>query len=64
MNRKKLERHLTQHNCAFYGRGGEHDKWRRLDLPLGTVIPRHKEIKHGTVKSICKDLGIPSPSEK
>jgi len=64
MNRRKLERHLRRHNCAFHSRGGEHDKWRRLDAPLGTMVPRHNEIKTGTAKSICRDLGIPPPPEK
>ncbi len=64
MNRKKFERYLTQCNCALHSHGGGHDKWRRLDTPRGTMLPRHKEIKPGTVKSICADLGIPPPPEK
>jgi predicted RNA binding protein YcfA (HicA-like mRNA interferase family) len=64
MNRRKLLRHLMQHNCALFAHGGEHDKWRRLDAPLGTMVPRHTEIKPGTVNGICRDLGIPVPPEK
>jgi predicted RNA binding protein YcfA (HicA-like mRNA interferase family) len=64
MNRKKLERYLTQQGCAYHSHGGDHDKWRRQGTPFGTVLPRHKEIKPGTVKAICKDLGIPLPPEK
>jgi len=64
MNRRKLERHLRSHDCVFHSHGGDHDKWRRRGLPLGTTVPRHNEIKPGTVKGICRDLGIPLPPEK
>jgi hypothetical protein len=26
------------------------------------AVPRHNEIKTGTVRAICNDLGIPNPS--
>ncbi len=64
MNRRKLERHLLAHNCYLFAHGGNHDKWRRRDSELGTMVPRHNEIKQGTVTGICNDLGIPLPSGK
>ena len=28
------------------------------------AVPRHNEIKTGTVRAICNDLGIPTPSAR
>lgn len=64
MNRRKLERHLTSHNCFLRRHGGSHDGWSRRDAALYTSVPRHNEIDPGLVRSICRDLGIPPPAEK
>jgi predicted RNA binding protein YcfA (HicA-like mRNA interferase family) len=56
-----LERHLRQHRCVFYREGGAHSVW--LNRATGKIasVPRHREIKEGTVRAICKQLEIPQP---
>lgn len=41
--------------------GGKHDFWHNRVTNAVTSVPRHREIPHGTVRAICKDLGIPHP---
>ena len=64
MNKKKLERHLKEHDCSFGHHGAEHDVWRRNDLRGRAAVPRHNEIKYPTARSICSELGIPPPPGK
>jgi len=60
MTRRDLERYLRQHGCRLIGEGGRHAKWRG---PTGTpsAVPRHNEIAPGTVRAICRQLGIQPP---
>jgi mRNA interferase HicA len=57
MKRIDLERHLREQGCFLYREGGG------LNPTLRKVasIPRHREIKEGTVRAICKQLEIPQP---
>ncbi len=61
MKRRDLERHLREHGCTEAGEGARHAKWRG---PEGapTALPRHTEIMPGTVRAICRQLGIPMPT--
>ncbi len=61
MNRRKLERHLSDHGCRFIAHGGRHDIWENTTTTARTPIPRHRSVKPGTVRSICKKLGVPMP---
>ena len=61
MKRRDLERHLRDYGCEFHSSGREHDMWINLTTLVQDAVPRHKEIKLGTVRSICKQLGIPIP---
>jgi predicted RNA binding protein YcfA (HicA-like mRNA interferase family) len=61
VNRRDLERHLRDKGCRFIGEGGNHAKWRGPGGQPSTV-PRHQEIKPGTVRAICKQLGVPPPN--
>lgn len=61
MNRAALERHLRSHGCAFHHHGGRHDIWVNMNNLRRAPIPRHRMIKRGTVKAICRQLGIPLP---
>lgn len=63
MKKQHLDKHLKSHGCHL-ARQGEHEYWRSADGMRGAGVPRHKEIKTGTVRSICRDLGIPAPAEK
>jgi mRNA interferase HicA len=56
-----LERHLRFHACIFYREGGSHSVWINPRTQKIASVPRHREIKEGTVRSICKQLEIPKP---
>ena len=58
MKRADLERHLRDHGCEF----GRHDVWINPATEAVTAVPRHREIKPGTVKAVCRDLGVPVPT--
>lgn len=60
MKRRDPERHLRNHGCRFAGEGSRHAKWRGPE-GMASTIPRHKEIKPGTVRTICRQLGVPVP---
>ncbi len=64
MNKKKLVRHVTEHGCSLYRQGADHEFWRNGTATRFAAIPRHGEIKPGTVRAICRELGIPRPLEK
>jgi predicted RNA binding protein YcfA (HicA-like mRNA interferase family) len=60
VKRAELERHLRNHGCRFVGEGGRHAKWRGPSS-RPSAIPRHREIKPGTVRTICRQLDVPVP---
>lgn len=64
MKRRDLEQHLRQHGCDFHHAGREHDVWMNLTTFVQDAIPRHREIKPGLVRAICKQLGVPIPRGK
>jgi predicted RNA binding protein YcfA (HicA-like mRNA interferase family) len=61
MRLRDLERHLRQHGCAFYREGGAHSVWLNPGLRKMASVPRHRELKAGTVRAICRQLQIPQP---
>ena len=61
MKLRDLERHLRGHGCVFFREGGAHTVWLNLANQKLTSVPRHREIKEGTVRGICKQLEIPRP---
>ncbi len=61
MKLAELERHLRQQGCAFYREGGAHTVWLNPAARKLASVPRHREIKEGTVRAICKQLEIPQP---
>ncbi|MDR0940651.1 MAG: type II toxin-antitoxin system HicA family toxin [Bacteroidales bacterium] len=56
MKRLLLLKHLHNHNCVLRREGGSHSL---KDTGAISAIPRHPDVKEGTVKAICKQLGIP-----
>ena len=56
-----LERHLRQQGCVFLREGGAHAIWLNPQHHKIASVPRHREIKEGTVRAICKQLEIPQP---
>jgi mRNA interferase HicA len=61
MKLAELERHLRQHGCQLYREGAAHSIWIHPALHKIASVPRHREIKEGTVRAICKQLEIPQP---
>ncbi len=64
MKKQRLVRHLVENGCSLYRQGGEHEYWRSNDGECGARVPRHREIKYGTARAICRDLNVPPPPEK
>jgi mRNA interferase HicA len=56
-----LERHLRAHGCHFVREGGAHTLWTNPANRKVAPVPRHREIKEGTVRAICRQLEIPRP---
>jgi mRNA interferase HicA len=61
MKYKELARYLNGKNCYFLKEGGEHEIWINHGSGLKSSVPRHKEIKRGTIRGICRDLDISAP---
>ncbi|HEV3255327.1 MAG TPA: type II toxin-antitoxin system HicA family toxin [Gemmataceae bacterium] len=61
MNRRQLERHLRARGCLLHHHGGKHDIWLNPLNLAQAPVPRHRKIKRGTVRGICRILGIPRP---
>ena len=61
MTLRDLERHLRRHGCVFFREGGTHTVWLNPSNRKITSVPRHREIKEGTARGICKQLEIPRP---
>jgi predicted RNA binding protein YcfA (HicA-like mRNA interferase family) len=60
VKRAAFERHLRRNGAVFERHGRKHDVWRGPDGRQSSV-PRHREIKEGTVRAICEQLGVPEP---
>ncbi len=61
MKLRDLERHLTEHGCVVVREGGNHTLWRNPLAGKVAPVPRHKEIKEGTIRAICRQLEINRP---
>jgi mRNA interferase HicA len=64
MKRKRLLKYLREHGCEVVKEGGDHTWVRNEATRKKSFVPRHAEIKAGTVKGICRQLGIDPPKEK
>jgi predicted RNA binding protein YcfA (HicA-like mRNA interferase family) len=56
-----LERHLRDHGCLLAREGGNHAIWRNPVNYKVAPVPRHREVKEGTVRAVCRQLEIPKP---
>ncbi|MBI4612557.1 MAG: type II toxin-antitoxin system HicA family toxin [Planctomycetes bacterium] len=61
MRRSALERHLRSEGCILHHHGARHDVWLNPRNLARAPVPRHREIKRGTVRGICRILGILVP---
>ncbi|HEX7010969.1 MAG TPA: type II toxin-antitoxin system HicA family toxin [Phycisphaeraceae bacterium] len=64
MKRTKLLQHLQRHGCQLDREGTRHSLWVNPTTGAIQAIPRHREIKAGLARKICRDLSIPPPTEK
>ena len=64
MKRRDLEKHLREHGCEFSRHASEHDMWVNPANEHEAPIPRHRDVKIGTARNICKRLQIPAPRIK
>jgi len=58
MKRAALLAHLTANGCFPVREGGSHSIWKNAETGEIQALPRHKEIKKFTAKSICRKLGV------
>jgi hypothetical protein len=61
MNRRALERHLRVHGCILHHHGGNHDVWINQFTSARASVPRHRGVRRGTARTICRQLGVPFP---
>lgn len=61
MKREALLAHLRSRGCELVREGGSHSIWRNPATGEIQAIPRHKEVKRFTTKSICRRLGVEVP---
>lgn len=62
MKRRDLIRHIESHGCEFIREGKEHTLYVNRREKKATAVPRHWEIPSGTVRAICRALGIIAPT--
>jgi hypothetical protein len=62
VHRTDLERHLREHGCVLHHHGAKHDVWLNPANMRRAPLPRHKEIKKGMVRGLCRMLDIPPPA--
>jgi len=56
-----VERHRHQQGCVLLRQGGKHTVWLNPQARKISSLPRHRDIKEGTVHAICKQLEILQP---
>ena len=61
MKRMDLIRHIEREGCHFDREGANHSIYRNPLNGRCTAIPRHREIKETTARTICQQLGVPRP---
>ena len=61
MKLRDLERYLRGQGCVCFREGGAHTVWLNPSNRKISSVPRHRDIKEGTVRGICRQLEIPQP---
>jgi len=64
MKRRDLESHLRAHGCELLRNEKAHDIWYNPNTLADSPIPRHREVKYGTAKAICRQLSVPPPPNR
>jgi predicted RNA binding protein YcfA (HicA-like mRNA interferase family) len=61
VKRNDFIRHLESHGCTFVREGGNHTIYRNTANGRHSTVPRHRDVKEGLVRKICRDLEVPAP---
>ncbi|MGD9633125.1 MAG: type II toxin-antitoxin system HicA family toxin [Pirellulales bacterium] len=61
MKRRDFIRHLEQHGCTLDREGARHTIYRNPANGRCAPVPRHREIKETTARTICNQLEVPRP---
>ena len=61
MKREALLAHPRSQGCEPVREGGSPSIWRNPATGEIQAVPRHKEVKRFTTKSVCRRLGIEVP---
>lgn len=61
MKRRDLLRHLKRHGAEFVREGARHSIYTNPVSGVVVAVPRHREVKEDTARSLCAQLGIPNP---
>jgi predicted RNA binding protein YcfA (HicA-like mRNA interferase family) len=61
MKRRDVIRHLERHGCELDREGARHSIYRNAANGRCAAVPRHREIKDTTARTICDQLGIARP---
>ncbi|MCY2992424.1 MAG: type II toxin-antitoxin system HicA family toxin [Planctomycetota bacterium] len=59
MKRRDLIRYLEDQGCYLDREGANHSIYRNPANGRCAAVPRHREIKDTTARTICDQLGIP-----
>jgi mRNA interferase HicA len=63
MKHRFLLDRLRRQGCVLVREGRRHTIVRNPANGAESQVPRHREVKLGTMRGICKDLGIEPPRE-
>jgi len=61
MKRAELLAHLSNHGCRLEREGSRLSIWINPATGEIQAVPRHREIKKFTAKSICRKLTVAEP---
>jgi hypothetical protein len=61
MKRSDLLAHLSAQGCRLEREGSRHSIWINPATGKIQAVPRHREIKKFTARSICRKLDVPLP---
>ncbi len=63
MKRRHLIAHLEANGSCFVREGAKHTWYVGPDRRSHSAVPRHREIVDFLVRKICRELGVPYPTQ-
>jgi mRNA interferase HicA len=61
VDKRDFEKHLRNNGCTIVREGSRYEIWRNQRTGETSAVPRHREVKNGTVRAICLQLEIAKP---